>query len=86
MFDEWATGPNARIDLYPTEKRDRIDEINEMVYGSINDGVYKCGFSRTQDAYNDAVDTLFGGLDQVEQILNKFGINLREVVHLNMIN
>ena len=71
MFDEWATGPNARIDLYPAEKRAKIDEINELVYGSINDGVYKCGFARKQDAYNDSVDKLFGGLDQVERILSK---------------
>lgn len=70
-FDEWATGPNANIDLYPANKRERIDEINQLVYESINNGVYKCGFCRTQDAYNDAVDNLFVALDHVEQILSK---------------
>ena len=70
-FDEWATGPNAKMDLYPEEKRSEIDQVNDLVYGSINDGVYKCGFSRMQGAYNDAVKELYEGLDKVEEILSK---------------
>jgi putative glutathione S-transferase len=70
-FDEWTTGPNAKMDFYPEAKRSEIDAVNELLYSSINDGVYKCGFARKQDAYNDAVIELYGGLDKVEEMLSK---------------
>ena len=70
-FDKWATGPFANMDFYPEDMRSEIDRINDLVYSSINDGVYKCGFSRTQNAYNDAVTELYSGLDKVEEILHK---------------
>lgn len=45
---------HPEIDLYPEEQREEIDRINEMVYHSINNGVYKCGFAKTQVAYDEA--------------------------------
>ena len=42
-------------DYYPEASRERIDIINERVYNTVNNGVYKCGFATTQDAYNEAV-------------------------------
>lgn len=68
-FNAWAKGPLAHIDLYPPELRAQIDAANDWIYPDINDGVYKCGFARTQEAYNDAVTTLFNALDRLEAIL-----------------
>ena len=51
------------IDLYPAALRAEIDEVNEWVYATINNGVYKCGFARTQEAYDAAFVPLFESLD-----------------------
>ena len=68
-FDEYATGPNKALDLYPEELRDEIDSFNEWIYPDINDGVYRCGFAKTQEAYEIAVNNLFTGLDKLEACL-----------------
>jgi len=57
-------------DYYPIELRTEIDDINTFVYGSINNGVYKCGFATTQAAYEEAFDNLFTALDDVETRLS----------------
>lgn len=67
-FDE-LTGNTA--DYYPVGLRNEIDEINEMVYSQINNGVYKCGFATAQEAYENAYDELFNALDHVEEILSE---------------
>jgi len=48
---------------------DEIDALNALIYDTINNGVYKCGFARTQEAYDEAVTPLFDTLDQLEQRL-----------------
>lgn len=58
-------------DYYPKALRQEIDDINEMVYHDINNGVYKAGFATTQKAYEDAVNALFHALDIVEERLSK---------------
>jgi putative glutathione S-transferase len=58
-------------DYYPAALRAEIDRINELVYAKINNGVYRCGFAKTQEAYEAAFDALFGALDEVEGILSK---------------
>ena len=58
-------------DAYPEKWRHDIDEINSFVYERINNGVYRCGFSTTQDAYNEAFDRLFSALDVIESRLSK---------------
>ena len=57
------------IDFYPNTLQKEINEINEFIYHSINNGVYKAGFATTQQAYEEAVEQLFNGLDKVESIL-----------------
>ena len=56
-------------DLYPEDLRPEIDELNAMMFTTINNGVYRCGFSGSQDAYNNAFDQLFGALDTLEERL-----------------
>lgn len=58
-------------DYSPANLMADIDEINEMVYHSINNGVYKAGFATAQDVYEEEVDKLFVALDQVEELLGK---------------
>ena len=58
-------------DYYPEELRAEIDSVNERVYHDINNGVYKSGFATTQEAYEEAFDTLFAALDWVEDRLGK---------------
>ena len=50
-------------DYYPSNLRIEIDKINKVIYENINNGVYKSGFSRTQEAYEDAVTKLFSSLN-----------------------
>lgn len=58
-------------DFYPGSLQKKIDEINELVYHKINNGVYKAGFATTQEAYEQHVVPLFEALDQVEEILGR---------------
>ena len=58
-------------DLYPAGLRDQIDEISAFVFGRVNNGVYRCGFARTQEAYEDAYDVLFEALDTLEDRLGR---------------
>lgn len=53
-------------DLYPEHLRDQIDELNDVIFQDINNGVYKCGFARSQEAYEEAFDQLFFRLDELE--------------------
>ena len=56
-------------DYYPESLRTQIDAINEVIYEDVNNGVYKAGFATAQDAYEQAVATLFATLDEVEKRL-----------------
>jgi putative glutathione S-transferase len=56
-------------DLYPVDLRDDIDALNEVLFAEVNNGVYRCGFARSQVAYERAFDTLFNRLDDLESRL-----------------
>ena len=56
-------------DYCPEALRDEIDAVNERVYGDVNNGVYKSGFATSQEAYEEAVTTLFDTLDWLEERL-----------------
>lgn len=58
-------------DLYPEQLRDEIDALNDVIFHDVNNGVYKCGFALSQDAYEQAYDTLFARLDELEERLSK---------------
>ena len=67
-FDEVGAAPG---DYYPQELRPEIDAINERVYGTVNNGVYRAGFATTQEAYEEAVAELFASLDWLEGLLSR---------------
>lgn len=58
-------------ELYPIPLREKIDEINDILFHEINNGVYKAGFARSQEAYEEAYDTVFARLDILEEELGK---------------
>lgn len=62
-FNDYA---KSDIDYYPDSLRQDIDSINSLVYHDVNNGVYRCGFATTQDAYNRAFDRLFDALEELE--------------------
>lgn len=57
------------LDFWPQEMRDAIAPVNDRIYDTLNNGVYKSGFATTQEAYDDAVHPLFDTLDWLEQRL-----------------
>jgi putative glutathione S-transferase len=67
QFAAWA---DPAYDLYPEALRSQIDEINELVYATVNNGVYRSGFATTQESYHEAVTRLFETLDQLEERLS----------------
>ncbi len=66
QFGAWAA---PGIELYPEPLRAEIDALNDRVYASVNNGVYRCGFAGTQEAYDVAVGDLFSTLDELEERL-----------------
>ena len=56
-------------DLYPEPLRDEIDEVADLVYRDVNNGVYRCGFAGTQEAYDTAFRRLFDRLDWLSRRL-----------------
>lgn len=58
-------------DYYPSESREEIDAINERVYNTVNNGVYRAGFATTQEAYEEAVVPLFESLTWLEDKLSR---------------
>jgi putative glutathione S-transferase len=63
-------GNGGKLELYPPPLRPEIDEINERVYDTINNGVYNAGFARRQDSYERAFTKLFESLQWLEQLLD----------------
>ncbi|KAI5359741.1 Putative glutathione S-transferase, Thioredoxin-like superfamily, glutathione Transferase family [Septoria linicola] len=56
--------------FYPQALRKDIDDMNEWVYNTINNGVYKCGFATSQAAYDANIYPLFSSLDRLETHLS----------------
>jgi len=68
-FNDFAKNP--KLDLYPENLREKINEVNEWIYRDINNGVYRCGFAKSQEAYDEAIDALTQAFDKVNDILEK---------------
>ncbi|MCC7262335.1 MAG: glutathione S-transferase family protein [Candidatus Latescibacteria bacterium] len=66
---EFAAFAGNQVDLYPPELEGQIEALNEWIYPTINDGVYRAGFATSQAAYERAVRRLFASLDRLEELL-----------------
>jgi putative glutathione S-transferase len=67
---EWAEfHRDGAPDLYPEALREEIDTVNKRVFTEVNNGVYRCGFAGSQEAYEAAYDRLFTALDWLEERL-----------------
>ena len=64
IFDEWTGGAYS-----PADKRAQIAELNEWIYSEFQNGVYRAGFARSQEAYDEAFRGVFSALDRLEDIL-----------------
>ena len=72
MFDvEFAEFATQKIELYPRDLQQKIDETIDAIYMPINAGVYRAGFATSQAAYEEAVTELFEHLDRWETVLNQ---------------
>jgi putative glutathione S-transferase len=67
-FDEFG---DTGLDLYPAEHRAAIDELNDVLYETVNNGVYRAGFATTQRAYEWSAYRVFETLDAMEERLAK---------------
>ncbi|WP_112941094.1 MULTISPECIES: glutathione S-transferase family protein [unclassified Rhizobium] len=72
----------STTDFYPQDLSAEIDDLNALIYDTVNNGVYKAGFATAQDAYSESVLKLFETLDMLEDRLGKgrylFGDRLTE--------
>ena len=72
MFNNAFDGAGAAPgDYYPEQLRADIDALNDRIYRDVNNGVYRAGFATTQDAYEEAVRSLFETLDWLEARLSR---------------
>ena len=76
-FDAFS---DATLDFYPEALRADIDAVNAIVYETVNNGVYKAGFARTQDAYEAAFRALFKTLDELDARLDEQRFLLGDVL------
>jgi putative glutathione S-transferase len=67
----FARFTDDRTDYYPEPLRTEIDRVNEQIYTTVNNGVYRSGFATSQDAYEEACTALFKTLDEMELRLSR---------------
>ena len=72
VLNEWPTN-NKAPNLEPEELQEEIEQWQNMIQFGVNDGVYRCGFARNQNAYNKASEELFKSLTKVEESLSEKG-------------
>ncbi|RIK14827.1 MAG: glutathione-dependent reductase [Acidobacteria bacterium] len=71
LVTEWTDHQREDApDLWPEALRDEIEEISRANYTEVNNGVYRCGFAGSQEAYDAAYDRLFARLDRLEEHLS----------------
>ncbi|NNE82098.1 MAG: glutathione S-transferase family protein [Silicimonas sp.] len=70
MFNSAFDGITGNTDdFWPEELREAIEPVNDRIYETLNNGVYRSGFATTQEAYDEAVGLLFDTLDWLEDRL-----------------
>jgi putative glutathione S-transferase len=68
MLDAWG---DPRLDLYPEPLRAEIEELNAWVYEDFQNAVYRAGFARSQEAYDDAFASVFAAMTRLERLLGE---------------
>jgi putative glutathione S-transferase len=70
FFHEWREHhrPDAP-DLWPAALREEMEQVMKRVFTEVNNGVYRCGFAGSQEAYDDAYDRLWTAMDWLEERL-----------------
>ncbi|MAO00782.1 glutathione S-transferase family protein [uncultured Roseovarius sp.] len=72
MFNSAFDGiTDNSLDFWPEDLRAEIELVNERIYDTVNNGVYKAGFATSQEAYDSAVHPLFSSLDWLEERLGQ---------------
>ena len=71
LNSEFDAITGERTDYYPAALRAEINAINERIYHHVNNGVYRCGFAKSQAAYEEAYDGLFATLDELDELLSR---------------
>jgi putative glutathione S-transferase len=72
FFHEWTEFfADDAPDLWPRALREEMDEVDQRVFTEVNNGVYRCGFAGSQEAYDAAYDRLFTTLDWLEERLSR---------------
>jgi len=71
LNNEFDSFTDVKTDFYPSFLQHDIDQINELVYHNVNNGVYKSGFATRQEAYEEAFIQLFDTLDMLEERLSR---------------
>lgn len=72
MFNSAFDGLTGnRDDYWPTDLHGQIQALNDRIYDTVNNGVYKAGFATTQAAYDEAVGPLFDSLDWLDELLSR---------------
>ncbi len=74
LNSEFDAFTDSDLDLYPQALRSEIDNVNDLVFPNVNDGVYRAGFATTQPAYERAVTRLFATLDELDDRLSPPGV------------
>ena len=72
ILNEWPVS-NTNLDLNKKKYHDKILSWQNLIQENVNNGVYKCGFSRNQKAYEEASENLFSTLDIIDESLNSSG-------------
>ena len=74
VLSKWPTNNSTNdLHLFPNNLREEIFQWHQLLQPSVNDGVYRCGFARNQNAYNKACKELFEALEIVEESLQSKG-------------
>ena len=68
-FNDFASHPE--INLASDELKAAMDEVDSWIYPNINNGVYRCGFAKSQQAYDKAINDLTIAFDRIEDLLSK---------------
>jgi len=68
-FNQFAKNPD--VDLFPAAELAAAEDLNKFIYPNVNNGVYRCGFAKTQAAYELALRDLFTWLDTLDELLGQ---------------